>query len=179
MKKELEYYLHLEYETVLKESGGSCFLISPDLGIVGKGENFSEAYESFQSSRRLYFEEMLTSNSEDYIPQPNKKQLRDKLKHNYYPFFLKLLFASVVFIVLTLLPFSLFNSLVEEIPDKLKASTEVFRKPEPYIIEGLKKFNSEMEKIDPEKKSMILDELKKAVENLKPFTNEVGALFNE
>ena len=54
-KKDLDYYMSLQYEVILKKRKRGFALYIPELAIVEEDENLQKAYEKLKSEKNNYF----------------------------------------------------------------------------------------------------------------------------
>lgn len=73
-KKDIEYYMGLEYKTIVLEQQDGFFLRSPELGCIAHGGTLAKAYELLREEKRLYLQKMLEHGFEQDIPLPGDAQ---------------------------------------------------------------------------------------------------------
>jgi len=161
--KDISYYRKLNYSIILKKIDGNYCLFINELSLVAEGKNLDEAYEKLETAKEAIFSQAAHMDVLDDIKEPAPVAFRKKLFVDLAMFFTKTL------IVVCICAITLIGSL---------PFVNVF------LIKGLTlmPIRSIYDKVtnmsDQEKEQKKL-KLRKLVQNIKPFIDEVRVLSKD
>lgn len=166
MEKDLEYYKKLYYDVILKKKGGRFVLFIPELCCMGEDVSLGKAYEKLEMEKEKYFKEMIESDSQSYIKEPEAMRLKkSNLFSNLAPFTIKLAIIVFVSIIGMQIAVAKIKSLDHNLSKKLHSAVT--------------DLNNKLKSMPPEKKEEIRMELRETVKNIKPFVDEIKVLLED
>lgn len=169
MQKDLQYFMKLNYTVILKKTNNFYYLFIPELSLIAEGESLKETYEKLEKEKESYFRRAIEMNVEDSIKEPTSISLRKKISIDLFMFFTKTAIISLIIAILLVgtLPIfgSLINSSINAIPGQTKS----------LVL----KFSDKLSNMPQDKKDEIMLKLRKIVQEIKPFTDEVKVLFED
>jgi len=166
-RKDLEYFMKLNYNVILKKRNELFFLYIPELSLIVEKNNLDEAYEELEKEKEIYIKNALDLDAQDTIEEPVPIKLRKSLVANFLPFFIKLFI--VIFIV------SIFSlPIVRFVGYQLgqmrgNAVRFMWHLPE--------RINNKLKNMSVEKKEEKLIEIRGVIEQIKPFVEEFRVLL--
>lgn len=183
-KKDIDYFMGLDFAVILKNIGNRYYLLIPELSITADGDELGEAYQKLNNNKKKYFENIIMLNAIDTVAEPVSTTLRSRFIGDWLNFLLKILSIAIIFAVVIIsiqLPLTAFmNNRINEIEYNMnrwihKAETRVLGIPGKIIRVSAERLKSMPNK---EKEELRL-QLKQLVEELKPFLNEINLIYNE
>ncbi len=168
-RKDLNYYKNLPYDVIVRKKGGLYLVFIPELSLVEEDEHFDKAHEKLEKAKEKYFREAIERGYKDYIKEPETNKIILKDTYGLIPFFVKLA------IVLVILLFSV-KVVLNTAPSLIKDRVSVLiKEPERLLL----RFNEIMERKTPEERKVIKKYLHRAVENIRPYTDELRVLSDD
>lgn len=173
MDKGLDYYKNIQYDVVVRKKGDRYIVFIPELSLAEEDTTLNQAYEKLEKEKENYFRKMIEWGYQDYIRKPGGTKKEKKDVNDLSPFFIK--FAIVL---ITLLMFFAFTGMAtlnvasELIKNKVKT---LLKEPDRFLV----KFNEMMANKTDEQKEELKRQVRHAVENIKPYADELGVLFKE
>jgi len=98
-EKDLEYFKNLKYNTVVRKNKDKFLLYIPELSLLEENKNIDKAYEKLVAEKEIYFQKMIEMGIKDEIVEPAIFG-RKRLETGLIPFFIKLLSAAAVVVIL-------------------------------------------------------------------------------
>jgi hypothetical protein len=171
-KKDLEYFLKLNYSVIfIKENDFYCLFI-PDLYIIVDDRDLGGAYTKLEKEKETYFRRIIEMNAQDTIKEPTPVLLRKKISLDLIMFSIKTLIIAITFAVVIIASQPILDSFIshELMTLRLKAKTLMLQLPA--------KVDSKLKSLTPEQKQAFRLQLKSMVQEVKPFVNELQLLWN-
>jgi len=164
MEKDLEYYKKLHYDIILKKKSGRFVLSIPELCCIEEDVSLEKAYEKLESEKEKYFQEMIASDSQSYIKEPEAMRLKkSNLFSSLAPFSIKLALIAFIGVVGMQVAISKIKSLEHDLSKKAHS-----------VVTDL---NNKFKSMPPERKEEIRMELRETVQNIRPFVDEFKVLL--
>ena len=58
-KKDLKYFMSLDYNLILREEKGKYYLFLPDLSLIVEGSNLEKTYKKLEKEKARYFKNII------------------------------------------------------------------------------------------------------------------------
>jgi len=168
-QKNLEYFMKLNYNVILKRRNKLFYLFIPELSIIVEKYNLNEAYEKLEIERELYIKKAIELNAQETIEEPAPIKFKKTLFANYLPFFVKL-FIIVFIVSIFSLPIARYVSY---------QSSQMPRKSVSFLWNLPESINNKLRNLSVEKKQDKILEIRGAIEQIKPFIEEFRVLLND
>ena len=169
-QKDLEYFMKLNYNVILKRKDSYYYLFISELSIIVENEDLDKAYKKLEKDKVLYFKKVIKLDAQDTVKEPMHLVERKKLFSDLSAFFIKMCLIAVVFLITIFASLPFVDSFVVSRINKL---------PVTLIREIPNKIFNKIENMSVEKKEQRILELRKMVQQLKPFIDEVHILFDD
>ena len=169
-QKDLEYFMKLNYNVILKRKDSYYYLFIPELSIIVENEDLDEAYKKLEKDKVLYFKKVIKLDAQDTVKEPMHLVERGKLFSDLSAFFIKVCLITFVFLITIFASLPFVDSFVVH---------RISQLPVTLIREIPNKIFNKIENMSVEKKEQRILELRKMVQQLKPFIDEVHILFDD
>ena len=170
MNRDAEYFKKLSYDVILRKKGKMFVLFIPELSCLAEDESIEDAYKKLEAEKEKYFKEMIELDLAEHIGSPERTEITKSFISTLMPFIAKCAIVCF-FIFLTGL---VVTRRVSHIIHPLVPGSY------PSIVRD--SFSSSLQKIDSmseEEKEKVKLELQRAVQQLKPFVDEVKLLWQD
>ena len=77
--KDLKYFKNLMYNVILRKNNGLYYLFIPELSIIVENEDLEDAFNSIESEKQIYFENVIKLGFENTVNEPKNLSKRKKL----------------------------------------------------------------------------------------------------
>ncbi len=185
-KKDLEYYMSLQYNAVLKQIDDSYFFIIPELQIFSKGKTVNEAFETLEGDKEKYFKNIIELEEHDIVNVPKSVvPKRKELFGDILPFIVKTLSVAVILIIMSIIA----------LPFTVKKATRIISGNLPALIsksvssganQGLHQLESRIERhvqkyknLSDENKEITRKNIRNYIQQIKPLFDELQVLWEE
>lgn len=168
-QKDLQYFMTLNYTVILKRMNNFYYLFIPELSLIAEGESLNETYEKLEKEKELYFRKAIEMHVEDSIKEPAPILLRQKILTDLFMFFTKTAIISVIVAIMLVGTLPIFGSLING------SINAIPRQTKSLVLE----FSDKLSNMPQDKKDEIVLKLRKIVQEIKPFTDEVKVLFED
>jgi hypothetical protein len=165
--KNLNYFLKLNYNVVVKRVNDSYYLYIPELSLIAVGNDLKEAYKKIEQEKTKYFKRVINLGAEDTVKEPTFLAVKNKILTDLVLFFTKTLIVFFILFLLVLsgLPFltNFFTNSIKQIPNTV--SNLIFD------------YSDRLIKLPQDNKNKLRLRLKNVVKEIKPFTDEIQPLW--
>lgn len=168
-QKDLQYFMKLNYTVILKKTNNFYYLFIPELSLIAEGKDLKETYEKLEKEKELYFRRAIEMNEQDSIKEPTFILLRKKIFADLFMFFTKTAIISVIIAILLVGTLPIFGSLINSSINAIPGQTKLF----------VLKYADRLTTIPQDQKDEVRIKLRKIVQELKPFADEVKVLFED
>ncbi|MFC1574218.1 hypothetical protein ACFL30_03460 [Candidatus Latescibacterota bacterium] len=78
-KKDISYFMNLNYEVILKKKDNLYCLIVPELSLVVTDENLESGYEKLREEKEAFFKKIIELNALEKVNEPSGEKKQTKL----------------------------------------------------------------------------------------------------
>jgi hypothetical protein len=175
--RDIDYYLNLDYNMILKNFNGLFYLYIPELSLFGEGEKLKEAYLDIHKKKEKFFLNIIRLDAHNTVVEPKAVIPRNSIFSNCVAYSLKAFVTFVTYTVLLAVIFvgllPIFDSVVS------KVLKEVPAKVRTYLPTISTKIQDKLDNISEERKEEEIKKIRSIVQNLTPFVNEFKVLFRD
>ncbi len=176
-QKDLEYYMNLNYEVIIKMKNERYYLIVEELSIIVEGDTLNEAYEKIHKEKEQYFKKAIESDALHLVKEPQYLVKKEKLFRDLPQFFAKVLIITVIFAFMA-------NVVVGSIIGKLsfnmgELATNSINQIALNSLKQLRILNHRFNTTSESRKEEIRLRLRQKVRQMKPFIDELRVLLEE
>jgi hypothetical protein len=173
-EKNLDHFMALNYDVVMRRKKDDFYMFIPELSIIAYGKSAGEAYENLLTEKEKFFNNIIEFDLEETVNEPAKVKIKKKQYHELLQFALKIFIIFFLFIIIFAVLFlpmyasfeKTVNHTLSTVPEKVVSG--VFLKIED-------KLNSMTEK-DKEQARL---KIRNVVNDLKPYADEIKVLFTD
>ncbi|MFH1777634.1 MAG: hypothetical protein ABH952_08785, partial [Candidatus Omnitrophota bacterium] len=138
-----------------------------------EGEDLNKTYEKIEKEKIEYFKKMIAMNAQDTIKEPTPMAIKNKLFNELLIFFIKTA-------VITFMIFILIIASQPVVDSSLNSGLNViFHKGKSAVTQFTAKLSSKLSSLPQADKEKMKTELRKLVQEIKPFTDELKILFED
>ena len=170
-KKDIEYYMNLPYNTVLKKLDDKYYFFIPDLQIISKGNTVNEAYEMLEKDKGSYFNSIIKLNEHDIVKIPKSLASQTEgLFAGIAPFFIKtILIIVLLFAVLgTVIPFTFRTASDFAVNNFSLYLKKAANKCEVLLETRIQNHVQKYSNLSDKEKEIIKENIRVYIENIKP-----------
>ena len=170
----LEYFLSLEYKTLVSFGAEITCVYAPDLNLLAEGSDPNEACEEFFDQKRRLFERLIELGQAASIPLPQTVREKIAIRRSLTPFLIK---AAVVALIGVLFIVAANVSILYTLKESPKYLAQVAAQyAKRKIISELFRLAPDM--LSPEREQKIRSALRAAVPTLKSLSRELSPLWD-
>lgn len=164
-KKNLTYFMNLEYGLILKRVKNKYYLFLPELSLIAEGKSLDGVYKNLERQKQRYFKNIIKLDAVDTVKKPLALAVRKKLFNELILFFVKalLVFFALLLVLLSSLPLILHS--LGQFPNK--------------ATETVVSFSDRLEAMPEENKKELQLKLRQIAKELKPMTDELKILWED
>ena len=176
-QKDLDYYMNMNYDVVIKKKNERYYLIIEELSIIVDGDTLNEAYEKLYKEKEKYFKKAIESDALHFVKEPQHYVKREKLFRDLPQFFVKVLIIAVIFAFMS-------NIVIGSIIGKLSFNIGelVSNSINQIALNSLKQLrilNNRFTTTSERRKEEIRLRLRQKVRQIKPFVDELRVLLED
>lgn len=170
-QRDLDYFMQLDYDVILKRKGGVYYLFIPELSLIVKGKNLNETYEELEKEKKKYFEKAIEidGDKKEIVKEPKNVIIKENLFTNLIPFFIKTAFVVAVFGVLSYIFVGKLSILASQSLDHVVAQS----------LEEINRQNLKLNRMNESDKEYLQLQIRNKVQQIKPFIDEIRVLWDE
>lgn len=172
MHKDLEYYMNLDFDIILKKRGDVFVLSIPEIACVAEDTSLQGAYEKLEAEKKKYFEQMMEFGLQEDVVKPSQRDEKVEIKQVGFlrPFLMKT--AIILFILAILI--TPFVRLASNLSQKLSTKHMVNA-----VFKLSSRFNEKVESLSDEEKETMRANMRKTLRELKPFFDDARQILSE
>jgi len=176
-ERDLDYFMGLKYDVLMKKvNDGYCAFI-PELSLFAEGKSASDAFEKIEQEKEQYFKRVLAVDAGDTVSEPLAVTRRKRFKEDILLFGAKTLVVGVIFgiIVSVLLP-----SIDIFVSTRINRINQMINQIDPvkYMEITVGKVDKRISSMSEKEREDTRIKLRKMVQKIKPFADEVRILFD-
>ena len=170
----LEFFLSLEYKTLVSCGAEITYVYAPDLNLLAEGSDPNEACEKFFDQKRRLFERLTEIGQAASIPLPQSVREKIAIRHSLTPFLIR---AAVVALIGVLFIVAANVSILYTLRESPKHAAQVAAR---YAARKLVSEFSRLTPavISPEREQKIRSALRAAMPTLKSLSRELSPLWD-
>lgn len=172
-QKSLDYFMKLNYSPILKKIGNRYYLFIPELSLITEEDDLKVAYEKLEEEKARYFKRAIDLGIQDTVKEPISVAATKRVISGLFAFFMKTLIVSLVCITIFIGSLSIISGFMNRIVDQGLTRTKNI------VIERLARVYYKLDDMSEREKENLRLRLKKAVENIKPYTDEIKVLWKD
>ena len=176
-QKDLKYFMKLNYNVILKRKDSYYYLFIPELSIIVEDKDLDIAYKKLEEEKVLYFKKAKELDVLDTVKNPISLVATKTLFGDLSAFFVKVCLVALIILITIFasLPFvdSFVFRRINNLPNVAYEGVRTFIKEIPS------KISNKVDNMSPEEKEEKILELRKMVQQLKPFIDEVSVLLDD
>ena len=173
-EKDLEFYLGLNYDVVLKKKANEYCLFIPDLAIIASGKKLDEAYAKLDQEKERYFKNIIEYNLQDTVNEPASVSIRKKQYSVLSMYLLKMLILLAVFLIMFFIVLLPVMSSIEKYVIQ-KASTM----PKKSVSWVIGKVDAKLDAMSEKEQEDVKLKIRNMANKIKPFTDEIKVIFED
>ncbi|NLT23717.1 MAG: hypothetical protein GXX82_11785 [Syntrophorhabdus sp.] len=170
--KDLQYFMGLNYDAVMRRKGEEFCLFIPELSITAYGKDIGDAYANLTAEKERYFKNIVEFDLQETVSEPASVTIRKKQYHELVQFILKIL---VVFVLIVILFTALFLPVLASFEKAVSRTAASI--PEKVIPRVVEKVEGQLTRMSDEDREKTRLRIRAVVTSLKPFADEFKALF--
>ncbi|PIS09191.1 hypothetical protein COT75_02940 [Candidatus Beckwithbacteria bacterium CG10_big_fil_rev_8_21_14_0_10_34_10] len=164
-KKNLNYFMNLDYNLILKKTKDKYYLFMPELSLMVENKSLDGAYKDLEREKEKYFKNIIKLKAEDTVRKPVGLTVRKKLFNELTLFFVKFLIILFAFLLVFLSTLPLIIRSLGQLPNK--------------VTEVVTSLSDRLEAMPDENKEKLRLKLKQMAKELKPMTDELKILWED
>jgi len=169
-KKDISYYKKLNYNVILKKIDNNYYLFIPELSLIVEGKSLDEAHGRLETEKENCFKKAADLDALDIIREPGPVIFRKKLFIDLAMFFTKTLIVVCICSIAFIGSLPLVNVfLIQGLAKTTKALVKEFPR----------KIYNKLDNMSDEEKEEMKLKLRKLVQDIKPFIDEVRVLSKD
>lgn len=170
--KDLQYFMGLNYDVVMRRKGEEFCLFIPELSITAYGKDIGDAYANLTAEKERYFKNIVEFDLQETVSEPASVTIRKKQYHELVQFILKIL---VVFVLIVILFTALFLPVLASFEKAVSRTAASI--PEKVIPRVVEKVEGQLTRMSDEDREKTRLRIRAVVTSLKPFADEFKVLF--
>tara|TARA_B100000315_G_C14591633_1_gene596146 strand:- start:1137 stop:1730 length:594 start_codon:yes stop_codon:yes gene_type:complete len=178
--KDLKYFKNLMYNVILRKNNGLYYLFIPELSIIVENEDLEDAFNSIESEKQIYFENVIKLGFENTVNEPKNLSKRKKLYSDLKLFIYKTVMVGIIFLVIIMLSISSIKLFVNKI-NRVRTDTITSIKQIPVDLFSAIPYqiNEKFTTMTPIEKEEQILKLRNLIDELRPYFKEVYPLFED
>jgi hypothetical protein len=173
-EKDLNYFMNLNYDVVLRKKGDDYYLFIPELSVIAYGKELDEAYKKLNIAKEEFFRNIIDLKLQDTVNEPVGIKIRKKHYHEIFQYLMKVLVTFLLFVVIFIIIFLPVLSSFEKF-----VSNTISSVPEKILSKTAAKIEYKLTNMTEKEKEETRLRIKGMVSALKPFADEIRILFED
>lgn len=172
-KEDLQYFMSLEYNAILRSTNNRHYLYIPELSVLAEGQTIEETYGNLEREKESYFRRMIDLGFQKEIGRPLSVKIRKTFGKDLSFFLIKIAAATICLIVVLNFLFIRAERFIEtNSMDKIIGRS--------WKVETLVSIvNQKLSEIPEDGKERIRMQLKNIAEQIKPDVDEIMTVWEE
>ena len=176
-QKDLEYYMNLNYDMVLKVKNNRYYLFIEELSIIVEGDTFDDVYEKLHKEKEKNFNKVIESGAWQIVKEPKQVRARKKLFTGLLQFFVKvLIIAFILAFASNIIIGNIIGKLSLNVSELVSQSVNQVAKSS---LQQIRTLNNRLNTLPEGRREEIRLRLRDKARQLKPFVDELRVLLED
>jgi len=175
MIKDLDYFMKLNYDMILRKKDAEYCVYIPELAIIACGKSLDEAYEKLILQKEEYFNNIINLKLEETVNEPASVKIRKKQYYGIIDYLIKRLVSFILFIVVFIMLFlpvlSSFDKIISSKLNKYMSGEN--------ITKAINKVDTKLANMSEKDLEEIKIKLRRIANKIKPMADELRIIFED